>query len=85
MPQVSDALIAKILVIAAKKACCDNEGFMVDDYAAGNIDDAYSIGCDDGEILLARELKALYEADEAKYKNQEPWCEFCSPDPPKSE
>lgn len=42
--------------LARKKAHTDREDFMVDDCAGGNVDDAYYAGCDDGEILLAREI-----------------------------
>ena len=45
--------------MAAKGACYDNEEFMVDDYAGGNIDDAYEIGFKDGRVDLARELLGL--------------------------
>ena len=49
-------LRAKLVDLAKKKCWCDDEDFMVDDYAGGNIDDAYSGGIEDGEILLARKL-----------------------------
>ena len=45
--------------VAAKGACYDNEEFMVDDYAGGDIDDAYEIGFKDGRVDLARELLGL--------------------------
>lgn len=42
--------------LANKNANCDQEDFAVDDYAGGNMDDAYELGCSDGEILLAKQL-----------------------------
>lgn len=48
-------------MVAKRKCWCDaGDEFMVDDYAGGNIDDAYSGGVDDGEALLARKLLAAY-------------------------
>jgi hypothetical protein len=47
------ALLAEL---AAKKVCSDDSEFMVHDWAGGNIDDAYQLGCDDGERLLARQI-----------------------------
>jgi hypothetical protein len=50
--------------LAIKKAHTDNPEFMVYDWAGGNIDDAYQLGYDDGEICLARTvLKLLNETD----------------------
>lgn len=42
--------------LAKKKAWSDNEDLLVNDYAGGNIDDAYEGGINDGEILLARQI-----------------------------
>ena len=42
--------------LAARECWSDHNNFMVNDYAGGNIDDAYSRGQDDGETLLARRL-----------------------------
>lgn len=53
---ITEEFKKRLLKLAKKKARCDKEDFMVDDYAGGNIDDAYSIGADDGEILMAREI-----------------------------
>lgn len=52
---------AELERLAACKASCDDENFMVNDYAGGNIDDAYSLGQDDGEIMLARNLLKLIQ------------------------
>jgi hypothetical protein len=49
-------VIGNLKKLARKRAHIDREGFMVDDCAAGNIDDAYYAGSSDGEILLAREI-----------------------------
>jgi hypothetical protein len=47
----------------AKRQCwCDDEDFCVDDYAGGNINDAYENGLDDGETLLARALLKKFAA-----------------------
>lgn len=37
----------------------DDDPFLVCDYAAGNIDDAYSLGNDSGRVEFARELKEI--------------------------
>lgn len=52
--------LAKILAIiepeAKKTLKSDDEDFMVDDYAGGNIDDAYSLGVDEGYTMLAKRV-----------------------------
>ena len=57
--------LAKLITLIEKtaeyKACIDNEEFNAYDYSGGNFDDAHSQGMRDGEILFARELKALLE------------------------
>lgn len=60
-PVVIEEMIKKIKEKAEKTACTDNDDFNIDGYAGGNIDDAYSLGCDDGEILFARELLEMIE------------------------
>lgn len=45
-----------LLKISEQKARCDNEDFEVNSWAGGNIDDAYNMGIEDGEILFARAL-----------------------------
>jgi len=52
----------KLNALAAKKAHTDDTDFMVYDWSGGNIDDAYSLGSNDGEVILARELKAILDA-----------------------
>lgn len=42
--------------LAQKKAYLDNDDFMAYDYSGGNYDDCYSMGSNDGEIFLAREI-----------------------------
>lgn len=56
-------LIDKIREIASQDISADEDDFMVDDYAGGNIDDAYSIGCDHGEVYLARQLLKLIDSE----------------------
>ena len=51
-----DELKTKLEKLARRKCWADDEDFMIDDYAGGNIDDAYYGGCDDGEAFLAREV-----------------------------
>lgn len=41
---------------AKETARIDNEDFSADDYAGGNIDDAYAYGLEDGEVLFARSV-----------------------------
>jgi len=52
-------IVEKLKGIADKKAWSDDEDFMPDDYAGGNIDDAYYGGENDGRISLAREILEL--------------------------
>jgi hypothetical protein len=54
-----DELIAEVEKKAEGDAWCDDEEFMPDDYAGGNIDDAYNGGVNDGEIIAAREFLEL--------------------------
>lgn len=37
-------------------ALLKNDGTIVDDYAGGNVDDAYQGGFDSGEVILARSI-----------------------------
>jgi hypothetical protein len=53
-----EELIAKIKEVAAKEAACDDEDFDLSDYAAGNIDDAYSVGYGHGEIHHSKSARA---------------------------
>jgi hypothetical protein len=57
---ITDINIQDALKIISKKAeeplAQDEEDFMIDDYAAGNIDDAYSLGMDAGQTLFARDI-----------------------------
>lgn len=47
----------RMLEVLAKRKCwCDSEDFIPDDYAAGNIDDAYEGGFNDGQASLAKIL-----------------------------
>ncbi len=53
-----EELIQKLKKIASRKCWSDDEEFIPDDYAGGNIDDAYSGGVDDGRVDMAREILA---------------------------
>ncbi len=55
---MNEQLIEKLKKLAQSECYFDNEDedTVVDDYAGGNVDDAFSIGERQGEILLAREI-----------------------------
>lgn len=53
---MNDELIKTLVALAKKTAWNDDADFCVDDYAAGNEDDAYYGGVGDGEIELARTI-----------------------------
>lgn len=57
-------LIDKIREIASSDISADEDDFMVNDYAGGNIDDAYNIGVDHGEVYFARRLLIIIESEE---------------------
>jgi hypothetical protein len=59
---MNDEMRAMLTKIAEGEIGCDSDDFMVDDYAGGNIDDAYSMGIDHGEVLFARQLLAKFPA-----------------------
>ncbi len=46
----------KLEILAGQDIESDNADFIVCDYTGGNIDDAYSMGLNEGETLLARQL-----------------------------
>lgn len=50
----------KLQKIANQVVWSDDAEFMVNDYAGGNIDDAFYGGQDDGAVQLARELLAEF-------------------------
>ena len=57
--------VKNMLTKLAERECwCDDNDFMIDDYAGGNVDDAYYGGSNDGETLLARELLVLLFGEE---------------------
>lgn len=51
---------AKLASLAARRCLFDREDFETDDFAAGNVNDAYDRGVEDGETALARELLAEF-------------------------
>lgn len=57
---MNDKLRAYLIEWATKKHPADHDDFMVNDYAGGNIDDAYQLGEDAGEIQMARLLLAKF-------------------------
>ncbi len=57
---MNEEMRAMLTTLAERECGCDNEDFCVDDYAGGNVDDAYSNGVSAGETLLARTLLQLF-------------------------
>lgn len=55
MKQISDALYDRLMGMA-KEFQDDSDDFDLYGCCGGNIDDAYSLGCDEGEIMLAKEI-----------------------------
>jgi len=55
MIQLDKVFIARLKALACQETACEQEEG-VDDIAGGNIDDAYGVGLDDGEVMLAREV-----------------------------
>lgn len=53
---LSPEFIEKLKAQAKRVAWIDDEEFMPDDYAGGNIDDAYNGGSEDGETTMARQV-----------------------------
>ncbi len=53
-------LLQDIQTMANEDGVGDDPDFCASDYSGGNYDDAYSLGCDDGEIYYARELRGRY-------------------------
>lgn len=57
-----DELKALLKEKAAEKTLYEEDDADLYGSCGGNIDDAYTIGCTDGEISYARELLSLLEA-----------------------
>ena len=51
-----DDYVAKIKKVAERRCWSDDPNFLIDDYAAGNEDDAYYGGEQAGEVQFARTL-----------------------------
>ena len=63
LEQKLEILLQAIKKVAFRTIQSDNEDFDLNDYAGGNIDDAYEIGQNEGEVYFARQLlKAVGEA-----------------------
>ena len=60
MALLDQDMVAKLISLAKDKTIYDNEDededVVIDDFAGGNVDDAYNIGQSDGEIYLARRI-----------------------------
>jgi hypothetical protein len=54
-------LVEMLKKLTEKPARCDSEDFMVMDDCGGNVDDAYQMGYDDGQIRLAETVLAALE------------------------
>lgn len=58
---ITNQNIAKVIELIEAKSLkekgSDDEDFSINDCAGGNIDDAYFLGFDDGQISFARALK----------------------------
>jgi hypothetical protein len=57
---MNEEMKAMLTKLAERRCGCDNEDFCVEDYAGGNLDDAYSSGQDAGETMLARALLKMF-------------------------
>jgi hypothetical protein len=57
---MNEEMKTKLKKLAARECWSDDDDFIADDYASGNIDDAYYGGCEDGAALLARDLLAEF-------------------------
>jgi hypothetical protein len=55
---MNDALIAQLKETARRECFYDDESddVVVDDYAGGNVDDAFAVGETAGEVMLARSI-----------------------------
>jgi hypothetical protein len=66
--ELSQSMLDKLQKMAHRETIFDDdEEAQIDDYAGGNIDDAYNRGSQDGECYLAREILfelGLYEYGE---------------------
>ena len=58
----TDQVIAKIARKASEEVAADKDDFEVIDFAGTNVDDAFEIGVDTGEVRFARELLKILES-----------------------
>ena len=70
MEHYNEKSISLAIQLIAKKASedciadeIDSGESSVDDYAGGNVDDAYCIGMETGEVLFAKDLLAILNQD----------------------
>jgi hypothetical protein len=54
--RISEQLREKLKKLASRECWCDDIEAIINDFAGGNIDDAYSGGFEDGQAKLAEEL-----------------------------
>ena len=71
-------LIELLEELAKKKTWYDREDYDPQDLSGGNFDDAYSRGCDDGEVALARELlnRFFSKTDTLENRIEATWNEY---------
>lgn len=63
MDMTFGAVREEVIEPIAKKECSiDDPNFCVCDYAGGNIDDAYNMGREHGEVSLARRIVKLLDS-----------------------
>lgn len=58
-----DDFVARIRKLAAQNLRTDDEEFEVHSWSGGNVDDAFSMGVDEGEIGLAQDIAAYFPKD----------------------
>lgn len=64
---MNEEIIKKLKTLAEKRSVCDhlsdNEWFDPQDVSGGNFDDCFSVGTDEGQIQLSREILDMLGID----------------------
>lgn len=60
---IPDELVKRLRKLARTEADFENDDFNVVDFCGSNVDDAYERGETQGEIIMAREIVALFPKD----------------------
>lgn len=58
--ELPDDFVARMRALAKSPLDSDDEDFEVHSHAGGNIDDAYTMGVDEGEKALAQEIASYF-------------------------